>query len=189
MTAPAIVLGSAQPGDHVDRAAAEREGVEVARRRSGGGAVLVTPASILWVDVLLPNGDPLWEDDVGRAALWLGDAWSAALSALGVASPSVWTDRLVKSEWSTRVCFAGVAPGEVLVGDRKAVGVSQRRTRFAALFQTAVLLEWRPDDLLRLLTLDGASRRRASGELATAAIAVPQAPADLLDAFVAALPF
>jgi lipoate-protein ligase A len=27
------------------------------------------------------------------------------------------------------VCFAGVGPGEVLTGDRKLVGLSQRRTR------------------------------------------------------------
>jgi lipoate-protein ligase A len=188
VTAPAIVLGSAQPEHHVDRAAADRAAVEVARRRSGGGAVLVTPSSVLWVDLLLPAGDPLWDSDVGKSALWVGEAWAAALGLLGVDEAALWTDRLVRNEWSTRVCFAGVAPGEVLVNGKKAIGVSQRRTRFAALFQTAVLLEWRPDELLRLLALEPGARRRAESDLARAAVAVPFAPADLVDALLAALP-
>lgn len=160
----------------------------MARRRSGGGAVLVTAAEILWVDLLLPAGDPLWEQDVGRSALWVGKSWAAALGSVGVAGAAVWEERLVKTEWSSRVCFAGVAPGEVLVEGRKAVGVSQRRTRFAALFQTAVLLDWRPAELLRLLALDPGSRRRARSDLTRAATAVPAAPADLVAALLSALP-
>lgn len=187
-TSPAIVLGSAQPDEHVDRAAADRLGVEVARRRSGGGAVLVTPASVLWVDVLIPAGDPLWDQDVGRAALWVGTAWTTALEAIGTRSADVWTGRLAATEWSSRVCFAGVAPGEVLVNGKKAIGISQRRTRFAALFQTAVLLEWHPEDLLRLLALDDGSRRRAEQDLVPAATPVSAPRSALLDAFVAALP-
>jgi len=187
-SAPALVLGSVQPEEHVDFAEAEREGVEVARRRSGGGAVLVTEPGVLWVDVLLPAGDPLWEDDVARAALWLGQAWADALGRLGVGQAAVWSERMLTTEWSSRVCFAGVAPGEVLLDGTKAVGVSQRRTRHAALFQTAVLLDWQPANLLRLLALDPESRRRAEAELASAAVAVPAPPADLLDAFLAALP-
>jgi lipoate-protein ligase A len=148
----------------------------------------VTEAGVLWVDVLLPAGDPLWDDDVARAALWLGQAWADALVRLGVGNATVWNEQMLTNEWSSRVCFAGVAPGEVLLNGKKAVGVSQRRTRHAALFQTAVLLEWQPADLIRLLALDPESRRRAAAELAFAAVAVPAPPADLLDAFLAALP-
>lgn len=187
-SAPALVLGSAQPKEHVDLAETERAGVEVARRRSGGGAVLVTESGVLWVDVLLPAGDPLWDDDVGRAALWLGQAWADALGRLGVGNAAVWKGRMLTTEWSSRVCFAGVAPGEVLLDGKKAVGVSQRRTRHAALFQTAVVLEWRAANLVRLFALDPESRRRAEADLASAAVAVPASPADLLDAFLAALP-
>ena len=188
VSGPAIVLGSAQPEEHVDVAETERAGVEVARRRSGGGAVLVTESGVLWVDVVLPAGDPLWNDDVSQAALWVGQAWADALGRLGVGDATVWKQRMLTTEWSSRVCFAGVAPGEVLVDGKKAVGVSQRRTRHAALFQTAVLLEWAPAGLLRLLALDQDSRRRAEEELAPAATAVPVAPADLLEAFLASLP-
>jgi hypothetical protein len=39
------------------------------------------------------------------------------------------------------VCFAGLGPGEVLCGE-KAVGISQRRVRTAARFQSVALLGW-----------------------------------------------
>ena len=188
VTAPALVLGSAQPEQHVNRGEAERAGIEVARRRSGGGAVLVTDSGVVWVDVILPAGDPLWDPDVSKAPLWVGQAWADSLTRLGIGPATVWKDRMLTNEWSSRVCFAGVAPGEVLVGGKKAIGVSQRRTRYAALFQTAVLLEWAPADLLRLLALDPESRRRAEDELKSAVVTVAASPADLVDAFVSSLP-
>ena len=97
---PALVLGSAQPDDVVDRAACAAAGVEVVRRRSGGGAVLLEPGGVVWVDVELPRGDPLWDDDVGRAAWWLGERWAVALADLGVtAGPTctaaAWSDDVV----------------------------------------------------------------------------------------------
>lgn len=187
--APAIVLGSAQPEEHVDRDAARQEGVEIARRRSGGGAVLVTAETVVWVDLILPAGHDLWEADVGKAGWWVGSAWAEALGSLNVAGDiTVWKQRLLSTDWSSRVCFAGVGPGEVLVDGKKAVGVAQRRTRSAALFQTAVLIDWRPDDLVRLLALDPDSRRRAADDLESSAIAVRRPPAELLEAFLAALP-
>ena len=39
-------------------------GVAVVRRRSGGGAVLLDPGGVVWVDVVVPRHDPRWDDDV-----------------------------------------------------------------------------------------------------------------------------
>ena len=72
---PALVLGSTQRVDDVDAEAAAALGVEVVRRRSGGGAVLLEPDDVAWIDVIVPRGDPLWSDDVAVAAEWLGQAW------------------------------------------------------------------------------------------------------------------
>ncbi len=145
-TAPALVIGSTQP-DRVVRPGAE---IEVVRRRSGGGAVLVVPGDVLWVDVIVPADDELWDDDVGRAAHWLGRVWAAALGELGVAG-KVHTGGLVAAPHSTQVCFAGLGPGEVTVDGRKVVGISQRRTRSAARFQCAALGRWDPIALGDLL--------------------------------------
>ena len=145
-TGAALVLGSAQPASDVRADVA----VEVVRRRSGGGAVLVVPGDVLWVDVVVPAGDRLWDDDVGRASHWLGDVWAAALGELGVAS-EVHRGPLERSAWSDAVCFAGVGPGEVLVGDRKVVGISLPLTRSAARFQCAALVRWDAAALAALL--------------------------------------
>lgn len=160
VTRPAIVLGSTQPVADVDDDAAGSAGVSIARRRSGGGAVLVEPGRVLWADVVVPAADPLWEPDVGRAVWWLGEAWAGALASLGVASAGVSVHRgaLVSSEWSSMVCFAGLGPGEVCVGGAKVVGISQRRVRDGALFQCVVTLAWDPAAMPAFLALDDASR-------------------------------
>jgi lipoate-protein ligase A len=137
---PAVVLGSAEPLDHLDPDAVAASGLEVVRRRSGGSAVVVGPGRSLWVDVAIPRGDPLWHDDIGRASWWVGELWAAALEVVGVGPAVVWRGGLVRAEWSDRACFAGLGPGEVTVEGRKVVGVSQRRTRAGALFQCAGLV-------------------------------------------------
>ena len=82
---PALVLGSTQREDVVDRRRLAAAGVDLVRRRSGGGAVLVEPGRTVWIDIDVPVGDPLWTDDVGRSFGWLGRTWAAALGDLGLA--------------------------------------------------------------------------------------------------------
>lgn len=150
-TEPAVVLGSTQDRAVVDENAAAAAGVAVVSRRSGGGAVWVAPDDPLWIDVIVPRGDELWDDDVGRSFLPVGDAWQRAVSAVGVTGTSVHRGPMVRTEWSGAVCFAGTGPGEVLLGGAKVVGISQRRTRAGARFQCAIPRRWEPEALRRLL--------------------------------------
>lgn len=184
---PALVLGSTQPDDHVDPDALAVAGVALVRRRSGGGAVLLVPGQALWVDVVVPRGDPLWDDDVGRATHWLGAAWAAALAELGMAAVAH-TGGLFVTRWSTRVCFAGIGPGEVTTAGRKVVGISQRRGRPGARFQCVVLRRWDPAPIVDLLSLDAESKAEAAAELADVAWGVDQPFCTVLDALVAHLP-
>jgi lipoate---protein ligase len=191
-TAPALVLGSTQSEELVDRGAAAAAGIEVARRRSGGGVVLVVPGETAWVDVILPAGDTLWDDDIGRAAHWLGRAWQSTLAELGVASTEVHDGPLACGPLGRLVCFATIGAGEVTVpgGDgsrdvpRKVVGISQRRTRAAARFQCAAYRRWDPEPLVCLLRLDAEGHRA----IADAAVGTDREPAALVDAFLRHLP-
>jgi lipoate-protein ligase A len=140
---PALVLGSRQ-------AMVDIPGIEVVRRRSGGGAVHLVPGGTLWVDVVVPWGDHLWDDDVGRATFWLGDAWAAAVGDGAL----VHRGAMVRNRWSDIVCFAGLGPGEVTVDGRKVVGISQRRTREAARFQCVAYEHWDPRLLATHLSID-----------------------------------
>jgi lipoate---protein ligase len=149
---PSLVLGSTQPLDAVDAAVAATWGVTVARRRSGGSAVLLWPGEHLWLDVDVPRGDRLWDDDVGRSMNWLGEVWVEALAGLGVTA-EVHRGPMVRTDWSGAVCFAGLGPGEVHADGAKLVGISQRRTRDGARLQCACHLRWRPEAYAELLAL------------------------------------
>jgi len=140
---PTVVLGSRQ-------AMVTLPEVDVVRRRSGGGAVYLEPGGALWVDVVVPRGDEWWDDDVGRAAHWLGAAWAAAIGGAAV----VHRGPMVTTEWSDLICFAGLGPGEVTVDGRKVVGISQRRTRDAARFQCVTYERWDPHPLVELLHVE-----------------------------------
>lgn len=183
VTAPAVALGSTQSPSLVDHAAAEAAGIEVVRRRSGGGAVWLAPGEVTWVDVVLPAGDRHWVDDVGRAATWLGRAWVGALADVGVIGAELHDGPLVRTERSGLICFAGLAPGEVTIGGRKVVGVSQRRTRQGARFQCAVLHRWDPRPLVDVLARTPAERRDLAVELGDVATGIgPIGPAALVAA-------
>lgn len=164
---PTLVLGSAQPVGLLDDVAAKAAGYEVVRRRSGGGVVELGPSS-LWVDVAIPRDDPRWQDDVGRASVWVGRAWAEALAehlrADLASSVEVHEGPPLASEAGRTACFAGVGAGEVLVGGRKVVGISQRRTRAGAWFQCVAYRSWSPG-WLRLLSLDECERAQVEDRL------------------------
>lgn len=170
---PCVVLGSTQPEEQADPVRAGERGVALARRRTGGGAVLVDIVDPVWIDLWLPVDDPLVSPDLGRSFNWLGETWVTALDALGLRGLSSRRGGVFRTEWSGLVCFAGWGRGEVFDPDgRKVVGLAQRRTRFGSWFQSACLVQWDPSLLLDTLSLSGPQRARARRELAGVAAGV-----------------
>jgi len=147
VAAPAAVLGSTQAGELIRSDALERSGRQLVRRRSGGGVVLLDPGRQLWCDVVIPHGDPLWDDDVERASWWVGEWWAGAVDGAEVHRSGL-TDRAAGAV----ACFAAIGPGEVAVAGAKVVGISQRRTRDLARFQTVAYVSWDAGELLGLLS-------------------------------------
>ncbi len=160
-TDPALVLGSTQSLDLVDMNKAKQLGIEVVKRQSGGGAVYVSSSNVLWIDLELPRKDLLFKEDISHSFTWLGKAWMDALSHISAGSDfveigplDVYDGTATRDEISRLVCFAGRSPGEVFVGNKKMIGLSQRRTRAGSLFQCAVALSWDPSIYAELLPVD-----------------------------------
>lgn len=104
---PTLVLGSTQAWSYDRATAAGLQGFDVVRRRSGGSGVVLLPGEFVWLDIVLPAGDPLSDSDVGAAMWWLGDVWRAVLSP---EFPAASTHRgpLVRRPGSEIMCFASV---------------------------------------------------------------------------------
>jgi lipoate-protein ligase A len=179
----ALVLGSRQTVELVDVDACRLAGIEIVKRRSGGGVVLVEPGAMCWFDVVAPAGDSRFEAvaaDVGASMRWLGHHVGNALAALGVVGTTVHDAGMAGGRWAELVCFAGRGPGEVLVDGAKLVGISQRRTRHGSRFQCMAHVRWSPEVLVGLL----ADPRPAPEELPAVAV-VTREVADALPGEVA----
>ena len=175
----AVVLGSAQRAGDADAERCAGQGWSVARRHSGGGAVVIVPGAQVWLDVFVPADDARAEADVVKAASWLGELWAAALGGCGLAELSVHHGGVLDAPFARVACFTGLGPGEVTWRGRKVVGCSQRRTRAGATLHTMCLLAAHQGELARLLALDEAVRPALAAALDASVGAVPLAAATL----------
>jgi lipoate---protein ligase len=169
-SAPAVVIGSAQPAAEFDRRRLDSAGVDLVRRRSGGGAVLVAPQRQVWVDLFVPAGDVLADLDVGRSFYWLGDAFAQAIATVldtagEEAGIAVHRGRTQSTPWSKTLCYAGLGAGEVTVAGRKVVGLSQRRDRSGAWIHSMALLGPMQGELADFLSGSSLHRAAARAEL------------------------
>lgn len=203
---PCLVLGSSQKLELIDSERAAAAGVAVARRRSGGGAVFLDAGRQVWVDLLVPRGDRLWDDDVVRAANWAGELWSAAAASFTDEPVAVHRGRSAGDRWGRLICFAGLGPAEVSAGGRKIVGISQRRSRHWTRIQTMARIapghrasapSPAPDvgagpgpgaDEAGLLALTEEERSRARAVAAARSGALAAGPDPVIEAFLSLLP-
>ena len=108
-------------------------------RRSGGGAVLVVPLDLVWVDIVLAARCRARRrarvDDLGREC-----CWRRALDArvAGVGAELAVHERPVVDAVVEPGLLRRLGPGEVLLDGRKLVGLSQRRTRHGLRIQGLV---------------------------------------------------
>jgi len=179
----AAVLGSRQDESLLDAAECARQGLEVVRRRSGGGLVLLRPGEHVWIDLVLGRDDPWWSDDVTNSSWWLGEAWCRVASSLGIEGVDVHRGPLSADDWGRQVCFAAIGPGEVVdASGAKVVGISQRRARGLARFQCTVFRRWSADEHAALLA------RPPAGSLSGRVRCIDRPAGELVDAFLHALP-
>ncbi len=131
---PALVRGSAQNDNVFDAVRLAADDVELTGRRSGGGAVFIDPQATAWIDVWAPQNSRLWSTDPARTFLAVGELWKSALAELDIDAAMVRTAP-TREPSSSLICWAGKGWGELTIGTRKVVGLSQRRTRWGARIQ------------------------------------------------------
>lgn len=188
ITQKAMVLGSRQDESLLNGEQCNRDEIEIVHRRSGGGIVFLAPGEHVWIDVVVPRGDALWDDDVAKASWWLGDVWVKTLNALGENNVLVHRESLSSDAWGDLLCFAGVGPGEVVRQSAeslsKFVGISQRRTRDYARFQCTIYTKWNPHDVeMYVVNTPG-----NLSEIAHRVAAVQVSQQAIVDTFVSHLP-
>ena len=162
-----LVLGYAQKHEVLNSLVNDASGpfqhIPIYHRRAGGTAVLVGPG-LLSLDVLLPADSPLVLPDIVKSYRWLGEAWVEALRYLGIETHTVSPEEahemrsLLKQEATHKredvlrqACYGSLSPYEVVVGQRKVVGLDMIRRRKSSLLQAGVLLHWETETLAQLL--------------------------------------
>ncbi|HAT46983.1 MAG TPA: ligase, partial [Ktedonobacter sp.] len=119
---------------------------------------------LLSLDVVLPAGHPLLLADVVKSYQWLGEAWVEALRPLGVDARTVppqeaheqrsllqQPETQARERLLRRACYGSISPYEVVVGQRKVVGLDMIRRRAGSVLQAGVLLQWETETLAQLL--------------------------------------
>lgn len=135
VTCPTLVLGGNQSPDVVDPL--KLGATSLRRRRGGGGLVLLRPDDV-WIDWWIPANDPRWSRDVHVSSVRAGEWWARELRRHTKEAVSVHAGPLEGDPEFRVVCFAGRGPGEVFVGDRKTVGLTQWRVREGVLLSTVL---------------------------------------------------
>jgi lipoate-protein ligase A len=135
VTRTTLVLGGNQSPNVVD--ASKLGATSLRRRRGGGGLVLLRPDD-LWIDWWIPANDPRWSSDVHVSSIRAGQWWARELRRYTSETVSVHEGPLQGDPTLRVVCFAGRGPGEVFVGGRKTVGLTQWRVREGVLLSTVM---------------------------------------------------
>lgn len=112
-------------------------------RITGGGAVLRGPW-LLRGALRVPRGHRVLGAGPVTAARWFGQVHARWLHRMGVPLAHC-HDGPAVAHWS---CFAGRSPGEVLVGERKIIGIAQAWRRDVVLLTSGTLLSEVPWPLM-----------------------------------------
>ncbi|MEO8972617.1 MAG: hypothetical protein ABI406_13590 [Ktedonobacteraceae bacterium] len=158
-----LVPGFSQKPELFNAEAVKASGIPIYSRRAGGTAVLVGP-HMLSLDVVLPANHPLVLRDVVESYRWFGEAWVETLHQLGIQSRIIppteaHAQRTLLKLPATReyemllhrACYGSYSSYEVVVGQRKVVGLDMIRRRAGSLLQAGVLLHWETETLAKLL--------------------------------------
>jgi lipoate-protein ligase A len=196
---PAVVLGCSQRHLVTPEEIEQRAGIGAVVRQAGGGAVLAGPW-MLSASVVLPNSHPLASSNLIQSYRWIGELHAMVLQRLGIAARAIDAEEAKSLQQESLAaglgwaCFGGFSPWEVVVGQRKIVGLAQVRRRTGTLFVAGLLLD-RPEWglLSRAMNQYGSSDAKLAARTTSCAeqlgrdLSIAQVASPLADALQAAL--
>lgn len=143
---------------------------------------MLVDGDALSMEVALPLGHSLASSDIVKAYRWLGELWAEALRSLGVSEARAITTEevralppLAKDDPLRLACYGTLSPWEVVVGERKLVGLCQLRRRAGVLYQVGIHLRWEPERLVALLALPEETRAELARRLHTTTLGLDEA--------------
>jgi len=139
---PCLTLGKHQQLDAVDLDFCRREGIDVARRPTGGRALLHHLE--LTYSVIAPLGKPPLPTSLQDAYRLICGGLVHACRSLGINADLTGSDVNLRlpNPTSTIPCFKAPAEGEVVVAGRKLIGSAMRAHSGCILQHGAILLDW-----------------------------------------------
>jgi lipoate-protein ligase A len=167
---PTLSLGRVEPWpDGWDTAALARDGIDVARRPTGGDAVLHDQEATFAIAASVPGP---WAEAPRAFAERVADAVASAYRTFHLAAERVRAnERGPALPAGATPCFARTSPGEVRVGAFKLAGIASKFTRGGALSHASLPLTsryrdvagYRADAPVAAALLEG--HARSAGEL------------------------
>lgn len=144
-TPPCLTLGRHQTVEAADQEFCRQAGIEIARRPTGGRAVLHHLE--LTYAVIAPLSPPTLPHNLQAAYRRLCSGLVRACHALGIEAELTpgEVNLQLPGPRSTVPCFKAPAEGEVVVSGRKLIGSAMRRHGNAILQHGAFLLDWDSD--------------------------------------------
>jgi lipoate-protein ligase A len=156
---PTLSMGHLEPGDAVDSTAAERDGVAIVKRPTGGRAVLHGDDLTYTVVLPRPDGSGLWET-YNLISEILVDGLSSLGGRFHIEKGKTGRSRMVQ-----RPCFASVSRYEVVHRGRKVVGSAQRVRERAILQHGSIPIGKGYLDVVDYMNLPSADRERLREEM------------------------
>jgi lipoate-protein ligase A len=139
---PCLTLGKHQGFDAADLEFCRREGIDVARRPTGGRALLHHLE--LTYSVIAPLGTPPLPTGLQEAYQLICSSLVQACRDLGIDAELTGGEVNLRlpNPTSTSPCFEAPAEGEVVVAGRKLIGSAMRAHTGCVLQHGAILLDW-----------------------------------------------
>ncbi len=137
---PALILGSNQDGTVFDERTLLDSKVEIARRKSGGSAVYVSPLDFYWLNVNIPSSKNSHHFDIRKTCVAVGRSIFRSLEdELKDVGRCFHLNETFNVNLPGKIyCFFSKGPGEIFFNEAKCVGLSMRTSKYGSTAQIGI---------------------------------------------------